>query len=72
MRRRAAVVAGLGGGSFQGGILRGGGGYILHLPQSGLCQGTERKWKLEGGRRAWEQKGAEDRAQDHFWSESRF
>lgn len=70
MRRRAA--AGLGGGSSQGGILRGGGGYILHLPQSGLRQGTERKWELEGGRRAWEQKGAEDRAQDHFWSESRF
>lgn len=72
MRRRAAAVTGLGGGSFQGGILRGGGGYILHLPQSGLCQGTERKRELEGGRRAWEQKGAEDRAQDHFWSESRF
>ena len=40
MRRRAAAVAGLGGGSLPGGILRGGGGYILHLHQSGLCQGT--------------------------------
>ena len=71
MRRRAAAVAGLGGGSLPGRILRGGGGYILHLHQSGLHQGTERKQELEGGRWAWERKGAEDRGQDRFWFESR-